>query len=276
MTAAERVARRNSPQQRERRIRARATRQRILVWAGPTSVLIWGVGMLGFAGFIPPSHANDTAAQVYHLYASNTFDIRLGMVLGVFGSAFIVPFAAVIANHMRRIEGRYGLLALTQLCSAALLSLEFIMPYVVWQAAAYRFNVEGLKITHTLHDLGWLLFVSVVSSLLVQTATIAWAILTDDSESPVLPRWVGWVNAWVTVLLVPAGIVPFFKSGPFTWAGLISFFVPLTAFCIWTVTMFVTLRTAIDEEEAEELAELELATTDDARGVGSAEAMLSP
>jgi Ca2+/Na+ antiporter len=247
----------------ERQARAHRQRQRGLIWAGPLGLVMWVAAFVFLAGFIPPPHAHDTARQIFHIYASKTFRIRLGMIIALFGSALIVPFAAAISAQMRRIEGPNAPLAMTQICSAALLSLEFIVPIVVWQAAAYRFNVEGLKITQTLNDLGWLLFVSVVSSLLIQTISIAWAILTDVRDTPVFPRWVGFLNLWVTVLLAPAGIVPLFKSGAFSWAGLMSFFVPLTAYCVWTIVMFVMLRRAIAQEESESEAGAESPTGGD-------------
>jgi len=232
----------------------RARRQHILAWAGPVGLVLWVGAFLGLAGFIPPPHANDTAQQILHIYAAHTFRIRLGLLISLFASALIVPFAAVIYAQMRRIEGDGAPVAMTQMCSAALLSVEFIVPIVVWLAAAYRFNVEGARITHTLNDLGWLLFVSVVSSILVQTASIAFDIFTDDRPEPVFPRWLGWFNAWITMLLFPAGLVVFFHHGPFSWAGLISFFVPLTAYCVWTIVMFLAVRRAIDQEERERTA----------------------
>jgi hypothetical protein len=237
-----------------RRILAHASRQRGLMWAGPLGLLLWVAAFVFLAGFIPPPHAHDSAQQIFDIYQTKTFRIRLGLVIALFGSALIVPFAAVISTQLRRIEGPGAPLATTQVCSAALLSLEFIIPIVVLQTAAYRFEAAGPQITQTLNDLGWLLFVSVVSSLLVQTAAIAWAILTDDESDPVFPRWLGYFNLWVTLLLVPAGIVPFFKSGPFSWAGLLSFFVPLVAYCAWTIVMFLMLRRAVDDEAETALA----------------------
>jgi hypothetical protein len=77
------------------------------------------------------------------------------------------------------------------------------------------------------------------------------AILTDEREEPVFPRWAGYLNLWVALLLAPAGIVVFFKHGAFAWNGLIGFFCPLFAYCVWSITMFVLVRRAIEQEAAE-------------------------
>jgi hypothetical protein len=75
---------------------------------------------------------------VQHLFVHHIFRIRLGMVFVMLFSALLVPFSAVVAAQMRRIEGRHEVLATTQLASDALLSVEFIIPAMVWLAAAYR------------------------------------------------------------------------------------------------------------------------------------------
>jgi hypothetical protein len=129
-------------------IQAGAMRQRVLIWAGPLGLLLWVGAFLVLAGFIPPPHANDTAREILDRYADHTFRIRLGLVVALFASALIVPFAAVISAQIKRIEGDRAPVSNTQMCSAALLSVEFIIPIVVFQAAAYRYNVEGCRDGH--------------------------------------------------------------------------------------------------------------------------------
>lgn len=43
----------------------------------------------------------------------------------------------------------------------------------------------------------------------------------------------------------------FFKNGPFAWNGVFCFWIPLTAFAIWMVGMFLLLRNAINDEALE-------------------------
>ena len=169
----------------------------------------------------------------------------------MFASALLVPFAAVIAVQMKRIEGPRPVLSYIQLVSAGLLSLEFIIPLMVFQTAAYRLDVESARLIQMLNDMGWLMFVGVISSAVVMIASIGLAILIDRRERPVFPRWAGYFNLWVALLISPAGIIVFFKHGPFAWNGLFGFFVPLAAFAAWITVMVVILLRAIDQDVAD-------------------------
>jgi hypothetical protein len=146
--------------------------------------------------------------------------------------------------------------------------MEFIVPILVWLTAAYRPHAIGATMLRMLDDMGWLMFVCVIMSVCCQLAAIAFAVFIDKRERPVFPRWVGYLNAWVCVLLMPAGIVVFFHHGPFSWDGLISFFVPLTAYTIWVITMTYALHRAIEAQAAEDAPEPEVV-------VGSIEARLA-
>lgn len=217
-------------------------------------LVLWIVSFVALAGFIPPPSPEKTAAQVLAKYAGHTDAIRLGLMITLFASALLVPFSAAISAQMRRIEGAGAPLAATQLCSAALLSVEFIVPIMVWQTAAFRFDTESARMTQMLNDMGWLMFVAVISSVIVQILALAAAIFTDEREEPVFPRWAGYFNVWVALVLAPAGVIVFFKHGPFAWNGLLGFYLPLTSYCVWMFVTFALLRRAIDQESAEAAA----------------------
>jgi hypothetical protein len=232
----------------------RARVQHGLAWCGPVMLVLWIVSFVALAGFIPPPSPEKTAAQVLAKYAGHTDAIRLGLMITLFASALLVPFSAAISAQMRRIEGAGAPLAATQLCSAALLSVEFIVPIMVWQTAAFRFDTESARMTQMLNDMGWLMFVAVISSVIVQILALAAAIFTDEREEPVFPRWAGYFNVWVALVLAPAGVIVFFKHGPFAWNGLLGFYLPLTSYCVWMFVTFALLRRAIDQESAEAAA----------------------
>jgi hypothetical protein len=237
------------------------TAQKVCIWMGPVMCVGWIAGFL-IAHYLPPTAPGASAQAVQHLFVHHTFRIRLGMVFVMLFSALLVPFSAVIAAQMRRIEGRHEVLATTQLASGALLSVEFIIPAMVWLAAAYRPASLDPQTLRLMDDLGWILFVAVISSVLVQTASIAFAILLDKSDKPVFPRWAGYLNAWVTVGLSPTPLIVFFHRGVFSWDGAIAFFIPLTVYCVWMVTMTVLLYRAVNEQTE---AETEVDTTLEAR-----------
>jgi hypothetical protein len=217
-------------------------------------VILWVASFILLAGFIPPPAPRLTPQQVVAVYRDHTDLIRLGLVITMFASALLVPFASVISAQMKRIAGARATLPGTQLVSAGLLSLEFILPLMVWQTAAYRIENQTPQLVQTLNDMGWIMFVGVISSAVVQFGSIGFAILVDERSDPVFPRWAGYFNVWVALLVSPAGIIVFFKHGPFAWNGLFSFYLPLTVFAIWIAVMVVLLRAAIDREAAEAAA----------------------
>jgi hypothetical protein len=214
-------------------------------------VLGWVIAWVLLVRFIPPPSPTKTPAQVVQLFRAHTFELRFGLVITLFACALLVPFSAVIQQQMRRIPAGRSALASTQMASAALLSLEFILPLMVWQTAAYRLDHTSAEIIRVLNDMGWIMFVGVISSACVQFASIGIAILVDERTRPVFPRWAGYFNLWVTLLVSPAGIIVFFKHGPFAWNGLVSFFLPLAAFATWIAVMVVLLFRAIEQEDAE-------------------------
>jgi hypothetical protein len=107
------------------------------------------------------------------------------------------------------------------------------------------------EITQALHAAGWLPLVALIFPAVVQNTAIAVATFTDTREQPVFPRWVGYFNIWVALLFLPSGLVLFFKTGPFAWNGIFTFWLAATVFTIWLVTMFVMLRRAIAQQETE-------------------------
>lgn len=221
--------------------------QRVLVWTGPAMVLIWFATFIFVMGFFPPSDPSASAEEIRQLYAEDTTLIRLGLVIVMAASALLVPWAAAIAGVLWRIDGAKALAA-TQFVSCGLLSLEFITPIGVWMAAAFRFDDRSPEVTEALHDVGWILFVTVIWSLIVQMACIAVAIFIDRGPEPVLPRWLGYLTMWAALLILPAGMVLFFKDGPFAWNGIVGIYIPLAAFVIWMGALSHQVHVALSRE----------------------------
>ena len=42
-------------------------------WCGPVFLVLFGIGLVPLAGFLPPPAANDSAAQVAKLYSEHHF-----------------------------------------------------------------------------------------------------------------------------------------------------------------------------------------------------------
>jgi hypothetical protein len=91
---------------------------------------------------------------------------------------------------------------------------------------------------------------TVIWSLWVQLVAVAAAILIDRRDEPVLPHWLGYLSLWVALLIIPAGLVLFFKQGPFAWTGIIGLYTPLTGFVVWIFSLTIAVHRNLSREIA--------------------------
>lgn len=159
-------------------------------------------------------------------------------------------FIAIISIHIRRIEGANPLLAYTQLSAGTLGVLVFNIPAVLFLVASFRPD-RSPELTYLINDLGWMLLVIDWPPFVVQNIAVAVAILGDKSPQPIFPRWLGFFELWSALLYTGPTLLPFFKTGPFAWNGLFSFWVPAAAFGVWSVVMLVAILRAIKSQERE-------------------------
>jgi hypothetical protein len=217
------------------------------VWAGPAMFFGWLVSFWLMAGYIPPPPPSEPAARVLATYQHHTSLIHAGLIISMLSCALLVPFSAVISVQLRRSEGERSIWTMTQIVSGGLLSLEFIFPLMFWQVADFRPVPSQIHLVQTFNDLGWITFVGVVSTAAVQFSSIGIVILFARGPQ-VFPRWLGYLNVWVALAVLPGCLVPAFKHGPFGWNGVLSFWLVFAAFCVWMAAMTPMLRRAVRED----------------------------
>lgn len=225
--------------------------QRLCVWAGPVMIFTWLLAFVFLCGFVPPPSPSLSAEEVVAKFSDDTNLIRLGLVISLFACSLLVPFSAVIATQMRRIEGERSVLAGASLVSGGLLCVEFLLPFAIWQTALYRLGEWDPQLVQMLNDMAWLMFLGIISSACVQVASLGVCVLRDHRADPIFPRWYGFLNLWIAVMWVPAGWIPFFKDGAFAWNGLMAWYIPLTIYLCWFIITIVLLLRAISHEERE-------------------------
>jgi hypothetical protein len=227
-----------------------ARSQRWCAWAGPAFLVSWGIGFCLLAGFIPPPTPNDTPAELLRMFQADPGRIRLGLVISMFGSVLLLPWGAVLTVQMKRIEGRSAPLAYTQLAAAAAGAVFLTFPVMYLQIASFRLD-RSPELIQLMNDMFWVPFIGVPALVNLQTLAIGLAILQDRRERPVYPRWAGYLNVWACIVILPAGVMVFFKDGPFAWNGLFAWWLPLAAFVIWFAVMLRMLLNAVAQEEPE-------------------------
>jgi hypothetical protein len=51
-------------------------------------------------------------------------------------------------------------------------------------------------------------------------------------------------------VFVPAALIPFFKTGPFAWNGVLSFWLPVGLFVVWLFVMVLAVTQSIRSQYA--------------------------
>jgi hypothetical protein len=214
-------------------------------WSGAVFVVVWLVGFLFFAHVVPPPSPNDNALQIADFYREHTLGIRFGIVLTLFVSPLYASWSAAISAQMKRMRGVHPVLADLQLVLGGLTVLVFMIPALLLEVAAFRVD-RAPEIIQALNDIPWLMFIGMGATAILQPAIIAIAILLDQSEEPILPRWAGYLNVWTVLLFLPGPLCVFFKTGPLAWDGLFPWWIPFIVFALWMLIMLFLVHQSIN------------------------------
>lgn len=223
--------------------------ERWCTWSGLLGVILFFLGFV-ISGFIPPLPASSTVEQVVAHYQAHANGIRGGMVLMMTSGMFVAPMIGIISAQMKRIPGASPALAYGQIAAGTANMMFFFIPALLFVATAYR-PERNPELTFMMNDLSWIMAVLPWPPAFMANMCIAAAIFSDRSAQPLFPRWLGYLNIWVSIGYIPGGLLPFFKSGPFAWQGVLVFWLAGTMFMIWFIAMTVSLLKLIARQERE-------------------------
>jgi hypothetical protein len=232
--------------------------QRIGAWGGVVMLALFFVTFMLIGGLVPPLSPTSSAHDIAQFFIDNKLRVRLGIALTLLAAVVALPFLAVICLRVRRVEGRWGMLAVTQLFAGVIFVPGFLFPLMVLATAAFRPEHRSPEITQALNDVFWLMFVGIVGSLIVQAVVLTVATFIDRTEPSTFPRWFGYLNIWYAILATPGGAVVLFNDGPLAWNGVFAFWISLVAFGAWMIAVTVVLLRSVSAEEA---SGTQLATT---------------
>lgn len=218
--------------------------QLVCAFSGVLFVTLITIGWILLAGLVPPHTPTMDAGAVAAFYNLDTGYVRFGLLLAMFSASLSIPWIAVIALYMQRMEGNFPVLTYTQIVAGAATIFALTLPFVIWTVAAFR-PERAPELIQLMNDFGWILLIMTFPMFFIQLVAIGFAVLNDPGAEPVFPRWTGYFNIWVAILFIPGGLLTFFKTGPFAWDGLLAFWLPLTVFFVWYLAMFVVLVKAI-------------------------------
>jgi hypothetical protein len=120
----------------------------------------------------------------------------------------------------------------------------FALSAMFFSVAAYAPERDP-GLIQILNDLGWITFVAPVGMTVGQLFLLALAIYFDRGRIPVFPKWVAHYALATALVMAPAALSAVFRTGPFAWDGLISFWVRNIAYATFLVVMFFVMRTTL-------------------------------
>lgn len=222
--------------------------QKLSAWSGFVAMNVFFAGLV-IMTFFPPLAPSLTPEQVAQIYQAHAFEIRLGALLIVISAMFCGPFDAAIFLQLRRMEGeKRPIGAYGQLASGIANIQFFILPGICFAIAAYRPD-RPLEVLYALNDIAWIVAILPWTVGAMQCICIGAAVLIHGSATSAYPRWVGFFNIWIAVGMTTSSVIPFFRTGPFAWNGLIGFWIPATVFGLWMGVMWWMTLKAVNKDD---------------------------
>jgi hypothetical protein len=210
------------------------------------------LGWWGLAGFVPPPAPGAASQGIVAYYQTHAVGIRAGMVVAMFGAMTAMPLGATVAYFIRRVEGFTGPLTMLQIMGAVGMAVLTFYPPMWWLIALFRPDRTPEELTRMLSDAAWLQWVGGLTIYYPTIITMAVAAFIAKDDRRYFPRWFGYLNLWLVVLLLPGQMIFFFKSGPLAWNGLFAFYLAFVAFGLWFPVAFHVLRKAVHQVRVEQ------------------------
>lgn len=226
--------------------------QLICLYSGYAFFILYLVGIVVVAGFIPPPAPSWSPDAIAAFFNARRGRILIGMSICAFASALYLPWGVAVLGQMLRIEkSRFPALSVLQVISAGLGGVFFAISPLVWLAIAYR-SGQVSDTVRILNDFAWISWIVSWPFFFVQAGALGLCVLMYGSS--VIPRWVGYLSVWFAVSMFPASAIVFFYDGPLAWSGVFSLYLPLTIFAAWynvvTYYLLKAIRSEADEPAA--------------------------
>jgi hypothetical protein len=207
----------------------------------------WGI--LGFN--IPPFDAATSAVDLAQHFQDHGLRLRIAYAVAVPSWGFVMIWSVGIFGLMRRMEGSKALLPYLELMGGGLTSFVPTMASIFWLAAALRPERDP-ALTQLLYDLGWLTIDIAWSVTTVQYVAAGIVFLKDKRSVPLIPKWISWLGIWLGVEFAAQFVMPNFRSGPFSWAGLFNYWIPFFGPFLWMALLSMAMIKAFKRLESED------------------------
>ena len=83
-------------------------------WCGPAFAVMFAIGFVLLAGFLPPPSPSDSPAQIVDFYREDQTALRIGMCVMMLATPLIGPWGIAMASQTRRTESGFPILTAIQ------------------------------------------------------------------------------------------------------------------------------------------------------------------
>jgi hypothetical protein len=224
--------------------------QKVGLWCNFIFVALTIVGWLGIAHFYAPAPA-DLGLNATKVWFSEThkWGTIIGCTIFYIAAGFLTPGSAAFGIMLSKIEGRRPLWSISTAVCGVFISLIIFLNCCAWIVAAYR-PETGADVIQSWYDWAWMGFLLGWIYLAIEMFATAAVELMDDRPEPMVPRWLTWLTIAGGFTVFFAAGIAFFKSGPFTYHGLLSYYVPLVVWCTYLLLTTWYMVKALDREAA--------------------------
>lgn len=223
---------------------------RLCAWSGLLFMALFAVGWGILGRNIPPYGADMPAEELASIYRDHASTLRIGFALGAFACTFLATWAVGLFRIMLRIERGGQLLSYMQLIGGVLTAMVPMFACIIWLTAAFR-PEQDPAIIRLLFDLGWLTIDIGFGVTLLQYVALGVVALRDNRDKPIFPKWLAWLGIWIALEFFVELIMPYFRSGPFSWNGLFAYWIPFFAPFVWIIVISVFMFKAANRLSAE-------------------------
>jgi hypothetical protein len=222
--------------------------------AGLWSGVVLVIGLLVAQGFlmhfIPGLGPNMSGQAVKDHFIERRGQIQVGTILQCISWSFYPTWGIAMTVFLRKMERGYPFLTYSSIALIGGGSVFFILIPMTWGVMALNAHTMDAGLMKIMNDWVWFDWLFTWPPFSVWMIVIGLSILRDQNHTKLYPRWVAYYNFWSALFIVPAGLIVFFKTGPFAFDGFGAFWFPVFVFFGWMITMTVTTFQAIAREKA--------------------------
>lgn len=218
------------------------------LWSGVAFIVATIVAQGLLMHFIPPPSPTLSARELALRFIGRRDEIRLGCLIQCIFWSFLVTWGVTISVFLRKMERGYPILTYASIALVGGGDVFFILVPMTWAVIAYRPETLDPMTIQVMNDWVWFDYLFTWPPFSLWMVVIAIAVFKDHNVPALYPRWIGYLSLWSAMLLFPAGLIVFFRTGPFAYDGVGAFWIPFAIYFTWMTSMTVTTFQAINRQ----------------------------